>query len=143
MNQTHSYQLIHIYKCISNLEKFKSLNQQCLSKLEHLRQSSEKTLKKYWEDTKKNLTGALPKLRSNIVLHAQVIPESLNFHVYNLEGADWEKLQREWKQSVNFFIPTELRVEEEDLKNSMDLEEVHKKYEVLIEPIDLPIEGGN
>ncbi|KAK5819761.1 hypothetical protein PVK06_024784 [Gossypium arboreum] len=108
--------------------KFKSLDQKCLFKLEHLRQTNEEALKKYYEDTKKNLAEALPKLQSNLVLHAQVVaspldlsqkvtPDSFNFNVYSPKGEDWEKFQREWKKTTNFFTPNEPEI---------DLEEVPK-----------------
>ncbi|KAK5784396.1 hypothetical protein PVK06_038919 [Gossypium arboreum] len=87
-------------------EKLKSQEQRHLSELECLCQSSEDALRKYQEDKKKNLTEALPILRSNLVLHVEVVvgplnlsrvnfnylqkvtPNFLNFNIYNLEGKD-------------------------------------------------------
>ncbi|KAK5842958.1 hypothetical protein PVK06_005382 [Gossypium arboreum] len=64
-------------------EKFTSQGQQHSSKLEHLRQTNEETMKKYQEDTKKNLIAALPILRSNLVLHAQVAVGPLDLSQVN------------------------------------------------------------
>ncbi|KAK5794457.1 hypothetical protein PVK06_035683 [Gossypium arboreum] len=55
---------------------------------------------------------------------AKVTVESLNFYVYNPEGKGWEKLQREWRQSTNFFISKEPEIEEADLEDSDAPEEV-------------------
>lgn len=102
---------------------------------------------------------------SNLVLQAQVIvgplnlsqvnfnyllkvtPDSLNFNVYNPNGEDQERFQREWKQLVDFFIPTGLEVKDEDVEGSIDLEEISRerpqKEEVPIGPIDQLTEKGN
>ncbi|KAH1107490.1 hypothetical protein J1N35_011258 [Gossypium stocksii] len=58
-------------------EKHKAQEQRQLAELEGLHQSSEEALRKY-QDTRKNLKEALPKLRSNLVLHAQVAAGHLN-----------------------------------------------------------------
>ncbi|KAH1039680.1 hypothetical protein J1N35_041423 [Gossypium stocksii] len=42
-------------------------------------------------------------------------------------GKDWENFKMEWKQSVDFFIPTGPEVEEEDSKDSTNLEEVPRE----------------
>ncbi|KAH1081824.1 hypothetical protein J1N35_021585 [Gossypium stocksii] len=99
-------------------------------KLECLRQSSEYTLRKYQEDTKKNLTEALPILKSNLVLHAQVAAGPLNL------------------SKVNFNCLQKPRIkEEEDLDDLIDLEEISRKHLQLekapIEPTDQPIEAEN
>ncbi|KAK5835578.1 hypothetical protein PVK06_011270 [Gossypium arboreum] len=76
----------------------------------------------------------------------KVTIESLNINVYNPEGKDWENFQRKWKQSTNFFIPKEPEIEE-DLEDSIDLEEFLKKHpqtkEAPANPTDQLVEEGN
>lgn len=93
----------------SNLEeKFRAEEECHKAELERLRQSHKKTFKKFHEDTQKNLIKALPKCKSNLILHAQIttgpldlksvdfdclkdIPtSSLNFDIYHLAGEDQE-----------------------------------------------------
>ncbi|KAH1039895.1 hypothetical protein J1N35_041638 [Gossypium stocksii] len=135
-------------------ENLKTQEQKHKTKLESLCQSSKEALRKYQEDTKKNLNEALPKLRSNLVLHTQwlwalliqkICTESLNFNVYNSEGEDWENFQKEWKQSPNFFIPTKIKIEDEkvDLEDSLDLEKAPATDEALTKLNDPLTEGGN
>ncbi|KAK5826053.1 hypothetical protein PVK06_020959 [Gossypium arboreum] len=50
-------------------EKLKAQEECHITELEGLRQSYEGALRKHQEDTRKNLIEALPKLRSNLVLH--------------------------------------------------------------------------
>ncbi|KAH1130672.1 hypothetical protein J1N35_002050 [Gossypium stocksii] len=47
-----------------------------------------------------------------------VIAKFLNFNVYNLESKDWEKFQREWRQSANFFISREPKIKEANFEES-------------------------
>ncbi|KAK5818420.1 hypothetical protein PVK06_023357 [Gossypium arboreum] len=56
-----------------------------------------------------------------------VIAEFLNFNVYNPEGKDWEKFQREWRQPANFFISREPEINEANFEESDAPEEVPKK----------------
>ncbi|KAK5833930.1 hypothetical protein PVK06_017796 [Gossypium arboreum] len=116
-------------KCIQLERKFKSLEEGKSSlreqlkthelchngKLDSPRQSREEAFKKYQEDTVRNLTKALPKLRSNLVLHTQVATSlmdlsqvdfdflkditagSLSFIIYNPEG----KIGRNFNQNGN------------------------------------------
>ncbi|KAH1031870.1 hypothetical protein J1N35_044044, partial [Gossypium stocksii] len=64
-----------------------------------LRQSSEEALKKYQNDSKKNLTEVMPKLRSNLVLHAQVVMGPLD-----LSWVDFNFLQKITTKSLNLNI---------------------------------------
>lgn len=59
-------------------EKLKARDRHHLAELEGLHQSSKEDFKIYKEDTRKNLTESLPKLKSNLVLHAQVVTRPLN-----------------------------------------------------------------
>ncbi|KAH1129532.1 hypothetical protein J1N35_000910 [Gossypium stocksii] len=73
--------------------------------------------------------------------------ESLNFNVYNPEGKDSKKFQREWKQSANFFTPIEPETGEENLEDSIDLEKVPKARlqtkEASTNSTDQPAKVGN
>ncbi|KAK5771265.1 hypothetical protein PVK06_047455 [Gossypium arboreum] len=107
-----------------------------LSDLEHLHHSNEVALKKYQENTKKNLVEALSKLHSNQVLHTQVATgplnlsqvnfnclqmvtvESMNFNAYIPKGNNWKSFKKKWRQSINFFIFREPKIDEAISKES-------------------------
>lgn len=82
-------------------EKLRTQKECHMVKLERLRQSHKQIFKMFQEDPQKNLFEALPKWRSNLILHTQVavgpldlkkvdfkyIPtNSLNFDIYQLVG---------------------------------------------------------
>ncbi|KAK5819045.1 hypothetical protein PVK06_024001 [Gossypium arboreum] len=87
-------------------EKLKAQEKCYKVELESLRQSHEETFRKFQRDTKNNLNEALPKWKSNLVLHTQVAvspldlsevdfnclrdisTKSLNFNVYHPEGEE-------------------------------------------------------
>ncbi|KAH1055864.1 hypothetical protein J1N35_033929 [Gossypium stocksii] len=66
----------------------------------------------------------------------KVFIEFLNFNVYKSKGKDWENFWRKWKQSVDFFIPSTLKGEEEEenLEGSIDFEQALTTDEATTEP---------